>query len=108
MNNLDDYYSALDRLIKNKPTIVPLGTKISYDAVSLEAGKSKGSIKKSRPIFTDLIRKIDNLKTKRINNDDINLKNLRLEILELKKQLDNSLAREICLIIELQELKKCK
>lgn len=108
MNNIDEYYSALERLINNAPIIVALGTKISYGAVSLEAGKSKGSIKKSRPIFTDLIRKIDNLKTKRKDNDDINLKKLRFEILELKNQLDNSLAREICLIIELQELKKNK
>lgn len=57
MKNIDIYFSALERLIKNVPVNVPLGTKISYDAVSLEAGKSKGSIKKSRPIFTDLIKK---------------------------------------------------
>lgn len=106
MNNINDYYSALERLINNVPVIVPVGTKISYDAVSLEAGKSKGSIKKSRPIFTDLIKKIDNLKESRKNTDGIDIKRLRHEILELKNQLDNSLAREICLITELHELKK--
>lgn len=106
MNNINDYYAALERLINNVPVIVPIGTKISYDAVSLEAGKSKGSIKKSRPIFTDLIKKIDNLKESRKDNDGNNINRLRHEILELKNQLDNSLAREICLIIELHELKK--
>jgi len=108
MSNIDDYYSALDRLINNVPVILPLGTKISYDAVSLEAGKSKGSIKKSRLIFTDLIKKIDNVKKSRKDNEDVDIKKLRLEILELKNQLDNSLAREICLIIELHQLKKEK
>ncbi|EIK9884158.1 hypothetical protein LKW57_002140 [Salmonella enterica] len=106
MNNINDYYSALERLINNVPVIVPIGTKISYDAVSLEAGKSKGSIKKSRPIFTDLIKKIDKLKESRKDTDGIDINRLRHEILELKNQLDNSLAREICLIIELHELKK--
>lgn len=108
MNNTDDYYSALERLIKNVPLNVPLGTKISYDAVSLEAGKSKGSIKKSRPIFSDLIKKIDSFKKNGKNIDDLDIKRLRLENFELKEQLEKSLAREICLIIELQELRKCK
>lgn len=108
MNNIDDYYSALERLIQNVPIIVPVGTKISYDAVSLEAGKSKGSIKKSRPIFADLIKRIDSFKKNYKDNDDIKIKKLRLEILELKTQLDNSLAREICLIIELHNLKNKK
>ena len=65
MSNIDAYYSALERFVNNVPVIVPLGTKISYDAVSLEAGKSKGSIKKSRLMFTDLIKKIDMLKKSR-------------------------------------------
>lgn len=108
MNNIDNYFSALERLIKNVPVNVPIGTKISYDAVSLEAGKSKGSIKKSRPIFTDLIKKIDSLKKNGKDIDILDIKRLRLENAELKDQLDNSLSREICLIIELQELKKCK
>jgi len=108
MSNINDYYSALERLVNNVPVIVPLGTKISYDAVSLEAGKSKGSIKKSRPIFTDIIKKIDDLKKSRKDNEDVDVKKLRLEILELKNQLDISLAREICLIIELHQLKKEK
>ncbi|WP_447314153.1 hypothetical protein ACNHIR_10665 [Klebsiella michiganensis] len=108
MKNIDIYFSALERLIKNVPVNVPLGTEISYDAVSLEAGKSKGSIKKSRPIFTDLIIKIDSLKKNGKDTSLLDIKRLRLENLELKNQLDKSLSREICLIIELQELKKCK
>lgn len=47
------------RLKDNRPIRVPKGTKISNDAVSLEAGRSKGSIKKSRPLFADLIAAVD-------------------------------------------------
>ena len=50
-----EYYEALERLKKDTPMRVLKGTKITNDAVSLEAGRGKGSIKKSRPIFADLI-----------------------------------------------------
>lgn len=56
---LQDYFSALTRLVKNHPVNVPKGTKITNDAVSLEAGRKKGTIKRSRPLFTELIREID-------------------------------------------------
>lgn len=56
---LDDYFAALDRLIKGKPMRVDIGMKISKDAVALEAGRKKGTIKKSRPIFQQLIIAID-------------------------------------------------
>ena len=59
MNTLQDYFDALERLKNNKTINVPLGTKISNDAVSLEAGRKKGTIKKSRPQFAELIAKID-------------------------------------------------
>lgn len=53
-----EYFLALDRLIKNAPNVVPPGTKITNDSVALEAGKGKGSIKKSRKIFHKLIEAI--------------------------------------------------
>lgn len=53
------YFEALERLKKGRPAVVPKGTKINNDAVALEAGRGKGSIKKSRPIFKDLIEAID-------------------------------------------------
>lgn len=56
---LKDYFEALERLKKGKPTNVPKGTRITNDSVSLEAGRKKGTIKKSRPIFSDLIEAID-------------------------------------------------
>ena len=59
MPMIDEYYKALDRLIQNKPINVPIGTKINNDTVALEAGRKRGSLKKSREIFLDLIDKID-------------------------------------------------
>jgi len=56
---LKDYFEALERLKKGKPINVLKGTKITNDSVSLEAGRKKGTIKKSRPIFSDLIEAID-------------------------------------------------
>lgn len=55
---LKDYFEALERLKLGKPVNVPKGTRITNDSVSLEAGRKKGTIKKSRPIFSDLIEAI--------------------------------------------------
>jgi len=56
---LNDYFEALERLKKSRPINVPKGTKITNDSVSLEAGRKKGTIKKSRPLFSDLIAAIN-------------------------------------------------
>jgi hypothetical protein len=55
---LDLYYRALNRLQEGTSIVLPAGSKISNDAVSLEAGRRKGSIKKSRPGFAELIKAI--------------------------------------------------
>lgn len=52
------YYDALNRLVSGKPEIVAQGTKITLNSVAIEAGRSPGSIKKSRTVFEALIREI--------------------------------------------------
>lgn len=52
------YYAALNRLVAGESLHVPKGSKITLNAVALEACRSAGSIKKSRPIFDALIREI--------------------------------------------------
>lgn len=42
------YSAVLKRLKANKPTILPKGFAINNDTVALEAGRKRGSIKKSR------------------------------------------------------------
>ena len=48
MSALNEYYTALERLKANRPTILPKGSAINNDTVALEAGRKRGSIKKSR------------------------------------------------------------
>ena len=48
MSASNDYYAALERLKANKPIILPKGSAINNDTVALEAGRKRGSIKKSR------------------------------------------------------------
>lgn len=48
MSALNDYYAALERLKANKPIVLPKGSAINNDTVALEAGRKRGSIKKSR------------------------------------------------------------
>lgn len=48
MSALNEYYAALERLKANKPSILPKGSTINNDTVALEAGRKRGSIKKSR------------------------------------------------------------
>ena len=48
MSVLNEYYAALERLKANKPEVLPKGSAINNDTVALEAGRKRGSIKKSR------------------------------------------------------------
>lgn len=48
MSALSEYYAALERLKANKPTVLAKGSAINNDTVALEAGRKRGSIKKSR------------------------------------------------------------
>lgn len=48
MSALQEYYAALGRLKANKPTVLPKGSAINNDTVAMEAGRKRGSIKKSR------------------------------------------------------------
>ena len=48
MSAENEYYAALERLKANKPEVLPKGSAINNDTVALEAGRKRGSIKKSR------------------------------------------------------------
>ena len=48
MSVLNEYYAALARLKANKPTVLAKDSAINNDTVALEAGRKRGSIKKSR------------------------------------------------------------
>lgn len=106
---LVEYFAALERLKKGRPTLVPKGTKITNDAVALEAGRGKGTIKKSRSVFADLIRCIDeaaeelskpkNMLKQRQNKDKSKYDHCRL-------MLEAALGREVSLVYQVYNLKK--
>lgn len=106
---LDDYFEALNRLKAGAPLRVPADSRITNDAVALEAGRGKGSIKKSRPIFADLIAAIDAAageQSQVVNKDKVALEKTKQETAEARQALDAALAREVSLLNELYELKK--
>ena len=54
-DTLQEYFEALERLKSNNPINVLKNSKINNDSVALEAGRKRGSIKKSREIFAELM-----------------------------------------------------
>lgn len=101
---LNDYFEALDRLIRGKPVNVPKGTKITNDSVSLEAGRKKGTIKKSRPIFSDLIEAIDaaaKAETKPGNELQSKLDEVKAQAAHYRGLWEEALAREVSLVKQL-------
>jgi cell shape-determining protein MreC len=105
---LDDYFAALERLKTNQPKILPKGTGINKDTVAIEAGRKRGSIKKSRAIFSDLIAAISDC-AKNTSNEKDDLKRrvnkLSAKASDYKEMYEKSLARELSLIREIDALK---
>lgn len=109
MASLTEYFDALERLRKGQPTRVPKGTKITNDAVSLEAGRGKGSIKKSRPIFADLIKAIEAAAAEQTDPRDaikVRLETAKGSAAHYRALWEEALAREASLLAELFEAKK--
>jgi len=101
---LKDYFEALERLKRGKPVNVPKGSKISNDSVSLEAGRKKGTIKKSRPIFSDLIQAIDAVakaETKPTDEMQGRLHEARADAVRYRVLWEEALAREVSLVKQL-------
>ena len=105
---LGEYFEALERLKLEKPLHVIVGTKISNDSVALEAGRSKGAIKKSRSIFADLIVAIEVAakEQKILPIDQRKVLKLQDEVNILRKDLERALGREMSLLYENYQLKK--
>lgn len=59
MSAVENYMAALRRLVAGKPNNVPKGSAINKDTVALEAGRRRGSIKKSRAENAALIAAIE-------------------------------------------------
>lgn len=106
---IDDYFEALARLKSNSPIRIPKDSKISNDNVSLEAGRKKGTIKKSRPIFNELITAINKTKKK----DDALIIEAQTKLNKYKKELqqykflyEESINRELMYLEKIDKLEK--
>ena len=104
-----EYWQALDRLMQGKPTKVPKNSQINKDTVALEAGRKRGSIKKSRKSFGELIEAIEHCsqsaqyQTPNINERLKRERELKKNYKELNHQ---ALNRELMLIEQLSKLEK--
>lgn len=106
---LKDYFDALERLKRSKSVNVPKGTKITNDSVSLEAGRKKGTIKKSRPVFSDLIKAIDAAATAEGKPQDEMCERLdqaKAEAAKYRSLWEEALAREVSLVKELWDARE--
>ena len=94
------YFDALKRLQAR-------GAPINNDAVALEAGSGRGSIKKSRPAYAALIEAIDLAAQQQGQAKSASdpAPSLRIEVKELAWRLDQSLEREVALLREVYELR---
>ncbi len=106
---LKEYFQALDRLKSGKPMRVAKGTRINNDNVALEAGRKKGSIKKSRPVFKDLIEAIDAAAAEQSSPEKQmtqRLEKTRGEAKSYREKWEQALCRELSLLQEVYALKK--
>lgn len=102
-----EYFEALERLKANNPKILPKNTKITNDSVALEAGRSRGSIKKSRAVFSQLIEAIDMAAEEQRNISFDHVASLRAQkekFAHLQKLYEKAINREIMLIKRIYEL----
>jgi uncharacterized protein YicC (UPF0701 family) len=106
---LEEYFAALERLKTGNPKIVRKGTRITNDSVSMEAGRGKGSIKKSRDTFADLISSITlaaaEQSSPKIEQKE-RLARTRSMAAQYQCDLEAALAREVSLLKELYDIRK--
>lgn len=101
---LQDYREALERLRKGRPINVPKGTRITKDSVSLEAGRKKGTIKRGRPIFADLITEIEAAtgeQSRPADAQNARIEELRAEVMKYRTLWEEALTREVSLVKQL-------
>ena len=98
-----------NRLINIHPVYVPKDTKINKDTVALEAGRKRGSIKKSREVFLELIEAIKKASEDKSKNTSQHIE----QITKIKDKMNNfkhlyeeALNRELMYIERINELEK--
>ncbi|ODN55006.1 hypothetical protein A9Z54_15345 [Acinetobacter sp. 51m] len=114
MSALNDYYAALERLKATKPIVLPKGSAINNDTVAMEAGRKRGSIKKSR--HAALIEAIEQAAqevgqnilspTQQLEKAKSKTKAVKTEYEQLKEEYEKLLEKCNSLLLENFELKQ--
>ena len=114
MSALNEYYAALERLKANKPTVLPKGSAINNDTVAFEAGRKRGSIKKSR--YAALVEAIELAAidaeqnvlspTQQVEKAKSKTKAVKTDYEQLKEDYEKLLEKCNSLLLENFELKK--
>lgn len=109
MSAMEEYWSALDRLKSGSPIRVPKHSSINKDTVALEAGRKRGSIKRSRSSFAELITAIDTASevlSKKAPSKTAQLQKERSKTAHYRELYHESLNRELMLIERIAQLEK--
>lgn len=106
---IEEYYQALDRLVKNNPINVPKGSKINKDTVALEAGRNRGAIRTDRNVFYDLLLDIkaaaEKLESPK-KEQQMKLDKVKSERDKYKRLYQEAINREVMYIEAINELEK--
>ena len=108
-DTLQEYFEALERLKSNNPINVLKNSKINNDSVALEAGRKRGSIKKSREIFAELIEAINNASqenTAEYDKLESKIFKLRNSAENYKEMYEKAINRELMYLERINELEK--
>lgn len=106
MEAIVEYFEALERLISNAPIRVSRGSKISKDTVALEAGRGRGSIKKVRVQFAELISAIELAAAKQKLQDENYGQSSSDDASTYRNLYEGALVREVSLLVEISELRR--
>lgn len=88
-----NFYDALQRLVDGKPKVIAGAYSINNDTVALEAGRKRGTIKKSRPELIVAITEAETLRTGQSGNTKIDIRDQKLqEAQDRIKALENQLS----------------
>ena len=109
MSKIIEYWQALERLKQGNPIRVPKNSQINKDTVALEAGRKRGSIKKSRDSFAELINAIEQCQEHEqphITTDIERLNRARKLKKNYRELFHQALNRELMLVEQLSNLEK--
>ena len=87
---IKNFEDALQRLIDGKPRIISIPYSINNDTVALEAGRQRGTIKKSRPELAELLKTIAEAEARRTSKnvtEKIDVRDIKLQEAHKKIQM---------------------